>query len=137
MSKRHTGRKLAMKSLYQADMTQKDINDVLQEFLSSSAYVEDTKQWATELATGTFNTLPEIDPLIKKYSIGWEFDRINPIDKSILRLAFFELIVQKTHPNIVLNEAIEIAKKYATDDSPKFINGILGTYVKDNPYSES
>jgi N utilization substance protein B len=136
MSRRHTGRKLAMKSLYQADITQKNIGDILDEFLEGSTYVTDTKEWATTLATGTFKALHDIDPLIKKYSIGWEFDRINPIDKSILRIAFFELTIQKTHPNIVLNEAIEIAKKYATDDSPKFINGILGTYVKDHPYTE-
>ncbi len=135
MSKRHTGRKLAMQVLYQADVQQQPVSAILDEFVQPSAYVPETKDWATELATGTASHQADIDVLISHYAVGWVLDRINPIDRNILRLAFYELIYMKTHPNIVINEALEIAKKYATEDSSKFINGILGNYVKEHPCS--
>ena len=135
MSKRHTGRKLAMQVLYQADLQQQPVSAILDEFVRPSTYVPETKNWATELAVGTASHQTDIDALISRYAVGWVLDRMNPIDRNILRLAFYELIYMKTHPNIVINEALEIAKKYTTDDSSKFINGKLGNYVKDHPCS--
>jgi len=57
-------------------------------------------------------------------------DRINPIDKALLRLALYEIIYDETPHQVVVNEILEICKRYSTDDSPKFINGILGEYIK-------
>lgn len=130
MGKRSTGRKLAMKALYQADLQHVDITEISQSYLVDDRYLKETQEWAIDLAQGTWRELETIDQLISKYAVGWSIERINPIDRNILRMAFYELLETETPPQIILNEAIEIAKKYSTDDSPKFINGILGNYVE-------
>ena len=75
----------------------------------------------------------EIDGLIKQYAIGWDIERLFKIDKDILRIAISELVYIKDAPvKVVIDEAIELAKKYSTDDSPSFINGILAKVVENN-----
>ena len=130
MGRRHTGRKLAMQSLYQADLRDVDIDVILEEFIDQSIYFPETKEWTRSLAMSVWEKKDELDGLIQKYAIDWDITRINPIDKNILRLAFYELRYSDLHKNMVINEAIEIAKKYSDDDAPRFINGILGAYVE-------
>ena len=130
MGVRATGRKLAMQALYQAEVQSLSIEKVIDTFLAESNYLESTKTWAMDLAKASFEYRSEADKLIKKYAIDWDLGRMNPIDKSILRLAFYEIKHTDTPVKVALNEAIEISKKYSTEDSPKFINGILGNYVK-------
>lgn len=73
----------------------------------------------------------EIDDIIKQYAVGWDIDRLFKIDKDILRIAISELVYIKDAPvKVVIDEAIELAKKYSTDDSPSFINGILAKVVE-------
>ena len=75
----------------------------------------------------------EIDGLIKQYAIGWDIERLFKIDKDILRIAIAELVYIKEAPvKVVIDEAIELAKKYSTDDSPSFVNGILAKVVENN-----
>ena len=128
MGKRSTSRKLAMKTLYQASVSG-DIEIVVDRFLRGSEYLLETKNWAIELAQKTWSKKAELNEIIKRYAIGWVIDRINPIDKSILQLAFYEIKYTETPPQVIINEALEISKKYSTEDSPKFINGILGNYI--------
>ena len=131
MGSRHTGRKLAMQLLYQAESQNiEDITDIINDYLVMGNYQEETKSWAQTLARGVWKSKKENDSIIKQYLKGWDINRINRIDLSLLRLAFFEMIELKTPQTIVINESLELAKKYSTDDSSKFINGILGTYVK-------
>ncbi len=73
----------------------------------------------------------EIDGIIKQYAIGWDIDRLFKIDKDILRIAIIELVYVKDAPvKVVIDEALELAKKYSTDESPSFINGILAKVVE-------
>jgi transcription antitermination protein NusB len=72
----------------------------------------------------------EIDEIIGKNSISWNLDRISKVDLSILRLAFYEILYTDTPNNIIINEAVEIAKKYSSEKSSKYINGVLGGYLK-------
>jgi len=131
MGKRHTGRKLAMQALYQAEMRKvEDIEEIVDHHINIDQYSDETKEWASYLALKTWQKRSEIDPIITKQAKGWQFSRINPIDKSILRLALFEMYNTRTPKTVILDEAIEIAKKYATDDSSKFINGILGALLE-------
>lgn len=131
MGIRTTGRKLAMQAVYQSEIRGCEMADLLPEFIGQTRFQAATKEWAIHLSNGVASHLEEIDELIRKYSKHWSFDRVNRVDKAILRIAFFELLHSDTTPNIVLDEAIEIAKKYSTEDSPKFINGILGKFVED------
>ncbi len=130
MGVRSTGRKLAMKILYQKDLRPDDLNYIIEQFFSDSNYTDDTKNWAIELSEAVYNKINECDEIIKRYAIDWDIERVNLIDKNILRIAIYELQHTDTPINIILNEAIEISKKYSTDEAPKFINGILGNFVK-------
>jgi transcription antitermination protein NusB len=137
MGSRSTGRKLAMQALYQADLRNEDIENIVEDFLIASEYADQTKNWAIELVRPIWENLEELDKIIQKYAIGWKLERINHIDRNILRIAFHELSTMKTDIGIVINEAVELAKKYSTDESPKFINGILGNYVDKECLQES
>jgi len=130
MGVRSTGRKIAMKLLYQHDLRQVDLDDIYEQFFETAQYADKTKEWAVSLAEGVYKHLDECDKIITDYAIDWDFDRLSAIDKNILRIAIYELKYTETPINVILNEAIEIAKKYASDDSPKFINGVLGNFVK-------
>ena len=129
MGKRSTARRLAMQALFQADIS-KDINSVLDTLLEEEEFLDETKDFARKLASGAIEKLSEVDEAIKKYSQNWSFDRLNNVDKSILRLSIYELLYLKENPpSVVINEAIELAKKYSEEESAKFINGILGSIV--------
>lgn len=73
-----------------------------------------------------------IDENIEKYSIGWNIGRISKVDLAILRLVFFEILDTETPHSILVNEAVDLAKKYSSDKAPSYINGVLGGYLKEN-----
>lgn len=80
--------------------------------------------------SGTVMALGEIDLAIAKYAVGWKVSRMSKVTRSILRLAFFETIFTDTPIKVVINEAVELAKKYAEDKAPGFVNGILNNYAR-------
>ena len=127
MGKRNTARRLAMQCLYQHDMKKSDFEDILSDTILEGSYIDQTKDFALNLSRGTYEKLPEIDKIIKERSKDWSFDRIAKIDKSILRVSIYEMLFMDTPVSVVINEAIEMAKKYSTEESVKFINGILGS----------
>jgi N utilization substance protein B len=91
---------------------------------------DDVKEYVQAIVEKYQENSIEVDELIKNYAIGWEFERIFKIDKNILRIAIVELMYIKEAPHkVVIDEALELAKKYSTDDSPSFINGILAKIV--------
>lgn len=73
-----------------------------------------------------------IDENIEKYSISWNIGRISKVDLAILRLAFFEILNTDTPHNILVNEAVDLAKKYSSPKAPSYINGVIGGYLKEN-----
>lgn len=87
-------------------------------------------QFIRSLYFGIYEHLEEIDELIKVYATNWSFERISKIDLSILRLAIFEIKYTDVPQKVAVNEALEIAKRYSTDKAPKFINGILGSIIR-------
>ncbi|MFH1454389.1 MAG: transcription antitermination factor NusB [Armatimonadota bacterium] len=137
MGLRRFGRELIMQGLYQLEMTgipEEDILDFLIKKIRKEPCVDiqDIVGFVKENFAGIAANKEAIDKLIKEKSKNWHFDRINKVDKSILRLAIYELYYREDIPESVsINEAIEIAKKYSTGDSSKFINGILGAIVRD------
>lgn len=93
----------------------------------------DVKRYIEQIFKTYKDKKEEIDNIIKQYAIGWDIDRLFKIDKDILRIAITELVYIKDAPvKVVIDEAIELAKKYSTDDSPYFINGILAKVVECN-----
>ena len=97
-----------------------------------AALTEDTKIYASFLITGTLEHLEEIDSIISKYSKNRPIDKIDGVDRNILRISFFQLLYDKeTHPTIVIDEAVKLSQELSNDVSFKFINGILDTYSKE------
>jgi len=119
-----------MQVLYQAELSGNDIDEALKNLLESEKYIPETAEFAKKLIAPVWENRAELDAIIKKLSIDWPLDRISKVDLSILRLALQELRTGETPPSVVVDEAVELAKKYSSAESAGFINGILGTYLK-------
>lgn len=130
MAKRSTSRRLAMQALFQADHAGGTINEALATLFESEKLIKETRLFAEELATGAWDKKEQSDKIIKKYSKDWKLERMGGVDRNILRLALFELMEGETPVQVVIDEAVELAKKYSSAEAAKFINGILGAYVK-------
>ena len=103
-----------------------DFNDYLE--------IDDaTHDYALNIVDGVMASQNKLDELINKYAEGWTIDRMASVDRNIARLAIFEITrtIEPLPPGVVINEAVELAKIFGTDESSKFINGILGAVVKD------
>ncbi|MGI9554006.1 MAG: transcription antitermination factor NusB [Thermodesulfobacteriota bacterium] len=135
MGKRRLSREFALKFLYQLDVVcdksdenQIDFNTEINNFLSTQEDIrdEDTKKFMITLATGVYENMEGIDRIITKYSDNWKISRMSKIDRNILRLAVYEMrnLSNIPHP-VTINEAVDIAKKYGTNESGSFINGII------------
>ena len=93
----------------------------------------EVKNYAIQIAETFQKNHDEIDSIIKKYSTGWDFERLVKMDKDILRIALSELLyIKETPMKVVVDEAVELAKKYSTDDSSSVINGVLAKVIVDN-----
>ncbi|MFH1683634.1 MAG: transcription antitermination factor NusB [Candidatus Margulisiibacteriota bacterium] len=130
MGKRSTSRRLAMQAVYQAEISGIEIEDALKNISESEKFIQETLDFAEVLAKATWEAREEIDKVIEGLAVDWSLDRIGKVDRSILRLAIQELNMKETPTSVVINEAVELAKKYSGDESAKFINGILGAYVR-------
>ena len=132
MGKRRKARELALKILFQLDLNKENIDESLKLFWENHKVVSEIKEFANKLVYGTINNYYEIDNLIRQYSNHWQISRMATIDRNILRFAVYELIHIKDIPiKVTINEAIEIAKKYGTEDSGGFVNGILDKISKE------
>ncbi len=133
MSNRREGRELALQALYSKDLVQ-DANFALKRIIESFAEGEEPTlevnskayAFASELVNGVIAHLSEIDARISEKSKHWSMSRMARVDLNILRLAVFELLFRTDIPkNVTMNEAIEVAKKFGSEDSASFVNGIL------------
>lgn len=130
------GRKLARESsmtlLYQMELLQDFDIKKIDSFYESNNFSDAEKTYISEVTVGVLNNIKEIDQYIKNNMDSWSIDRLAKIDLSILRISVYEILYRDDIPNQVsINEAIESAKKYSTEESSKFINGILGGAVKE------
>ncbi len=129
MGKRSTARRLAMQAVYQADISQTDIKRSLMNIFESEKFIDQTADFAAALATQAWEKRNDSDRIIKRLSKDWPLDRIGRVDLAIMRLALSELSSKESPGSVVIDEAVELAKKYSGMESAKFINGILGSYL--------
>jgi N utilization substance protein B len=134
MGKRRRAREIALQFLYQYDsqretcLEDSDIKQQINLFWSAkdASINEDVKEFATVLITGSCENMEGIDQIISKYSKNWRLSRMPTIDRNILRMATYELAyLRNIPPPVTINEAVELAKKFGTEESGSFINGIL------------
>ena len=126
MSIRRRAREIALQVLYQLDISPGDAGEVLDLYWKNFKPAHKVREFCQRLIEGVRRSQEQIDPLIEKNSENWTLKRMAMVDRNILRLATFELLHCPDIPfKVTLNEAIELAKKYGTDDSAAFVNGIL------------
>ena len=132
MGKRRVARELALKFLYQSEFNLDDLETQIEQFCERSGTQAEIIDFMRVLVEKVFAQVEEIDMLLKKFSDHWTLDRMSMVDRSILRLGICELVFEtSTPPKVAINEAVEIAKKFSTEDSPDFINGILDKVYKE------
>lgn len=131
MDKRTRARELAMQGLYQLDVQGPDLLQHLAEFFIENDPNSLVRKLASEWTKGTWENLTLCDELITASTIKWQLSRLSTVDKSILRLAVYQLkFCPDIPPRVVINEAIELAKRFSTDKSPAFVNGVLDAVLK-------
>jgi N utilization substance protein B len=131
MGSRRSAREYALQMLYQADASGTPIDDVLAHFWAERDVPGDVREFADRLARGTFASQGQIDALLVQSLENWRLDRLAVVDRNVLRLAVFEFLhVPETPPIVVIDEAIEVARKFGGEDSSQFANGILDAVRK-------
>lgn len=140
---RRLSREYIVQFLFSADFNQNENeHELLENFFSSiedldeedavASIKENDKKFAVEIIEGTLEKLDEIDAAIEKSALDWKRERIAKVDLAILRLAIYEILFRDDIPDsVTANEAIELAKKFSTEESSSFINGIIGKIIRD------
>lgn len=131
-SGRRVAREYALQSLYAYELTQEQLDRIIADILNSRVKDEKTRSFAEILIRKVVSHQKELDRMIRKKAINWDFTRIAIIDKLILRMGISEfLFFEDIPPKVTINEAIEIGKKFSTEKSGSFINGILDSILND------
>ena len=118
--------------LYQYDVGKQALDTIVDLFWDMNEQPPKVREFADVLFRGTITRLKEIDRLIQSHTRNWRLSRMAAVDRNVLRLAVFELLADAGTPDtVVINEALEIAKKFSTDESAQFVNGILDSIKND------
>ncbi|GAB4350582.1 MAG: N utilization substance protein NusB [Candidatus Abyssubacteria bacterium] len=126
MGSRRKAREKALKILFQIDFNEVDVRAVLDEFWKEHPSGEKVREFTETLVKGAVANRERIDMMISSTLKNWSLERLNAVDRAILRCAVFELMyMPDIPPKVTINEAVEIAKAYGTDESGSFINGVL------------
>ncbi len=125
---RRKARALALQALYEVDSAGHDANEVLDHLLAEEKLPEENANFTRELVKGVIQNRGKIDQNIKSFAPAWPLEQIPVVDRNILRLAIFEILLNNKVPvKVAINEAVELAKTFGSDNSFKFVNGVLGS----------
>lgn len=131
MGQRRRAREHALQGLYMYEVGKAPVKDIVEFEWIDGEIPDEVRSFAAELIEGTVSSLEKIDALIRDYSKNWKPERLSVIDKSILRLAIYEMIYITDIPTVVtINESIELGKTFGGENSGQFINGILDAVKK-------
>jgi N utilization substance protein B len=133
---RHLGRELALQWLYQIDVGHLPPEDVMADVPEDEdalqGLTEEGVGFAQALVRGILADLPRVDATLREYAPEWPPERMAGVERNVLRIAFYELLnAPDTPASVTIDEAVEVAKTYGSDESGKFVNGILGAYVRE------
>jgi len=131
MGRRTKARECAFQMLYQWEATRALMDQVIESFWRLRSTTQETRARADQLARGTQAALAEIDPAIEEAATNWRFERIAAVDRTVLRLGTYELMHEPATPAaVVLDEAVELAKRFGEAESHAFVNGVLDAIRK-------
>ena len=132
MGYRRAGRECALQMLYGRDIGRISDDEILRDYRAMDELSPRVREFAEQLFTGVAAQLDEIDRLIQSHAQNWRLGRMAAVDRNVLRIAAFELLSDGRSPDsAIINEAIELARKFSTQDSAQFVNGILDSIRKD------
>jgi len=124
---RRKARIVALKALYELDTVAHEPQDILARLVEEAAAPPEVEAFARELVTGVLEHREEIDEVIRQKAPAWPLEQVAVVDRNILRLAIFEILLDNRVPvRAAINEAVELAKAFGGESSPKFVNGVLG-----------
>jgi len=128
MGARRKARSIALQVLYEVDSVGHDVEAALAHLLADGRLSEENAAFVRELVSGVIQNKEKIDQHIKNFAPAWPVEQIPLVDRNILRLAIFEILLDNNVPvKVAINEAVELAKMFGSDNSPKFVNGVLGS----------
>ena len=133
-STRHKAREAALQMLYAADLYKADADRLIEDYWNEVGDDESdikTREFADKLVHGTLNELSTIDERIRTRAEHWRIERMATVDRNVLRLAVFEFLFEDTPDTVVINEALEITRRFSTFEATQFINGILDAIKHD------
>ena len=119
-----------MQMLFQWDMSRQDPANLEAKFWRTAKAADNTRAFANKLFEGAAKYADELDALIVQHAQNWRLERMAIIDRAVLRLAIYELRIAETPPKVILNEAVDLAKKFSSEDAGAFVNGILDAVNK-------
>lgn len=131
MATRHHARMAVVSLLYAYDLGNQSIADYTDEILEDKKIRNKQKEFALDLFRGVMENLPAVDEAIVKHLKDWDFERLGSVERATLRLGAYEIMNTDLDSAVVINEAIEVSKAFGTEQSPKFINGVLDAISKD------
>lgn len=131
MATRHQARMAVVSLLYAYDLGNQSIADFSDEILEEKKIRNKQRDFALDLFKGVTEKLNQIDEAIIKHLKDWDFDRLGSIERATLRLGAYEIMFGDLDSAVIINEAIEVAKAFGSEQSPKFINGVLDAISKD------
>mgnify|MGYP000579689868 FL=1 len=131
MATRHQARTAVVGLLYAYDLGNENISKFSDEILEEGKIRNKQKEFSNVLFQGTIENLEMLDAKIKEHLKDWDYDGIGKVEKAIMRLGAYEILVAKTDKAIIINEAVELAKELADEKSPQFINGVLDALDKE------
>ncbi|WP_300643835.1 transcription antitermination factor NusB [uncultured Helicobacter sp.] len=131
MATRTQAREAVVSLLYAYDSGNEEITSLAPEILDEKKIKNKQQEFALSLFNGVLEKLTNVDEQVSKHLKEWDIQRIGGIERAILRLGVYELCFTSTDAPIVINEAIELAKLYGSDNAPRFINGVLDAIVKE------
>ena len=130
---RRKGRTAALQALYEIDATGHEPLDAAQRAISAAELTEESASFARERVEGVLREKERLDRVITRYAPTFPVDQLAAIDRNILRLAIYELLLDNTIPvKAAINEAVDLAKAFGGDASPKFVNGVLGSVAAEH-----
>ena len=130
MALRRKAREYALQMLFQWEMGRQEPVAIEAGFWKNARAEKNTRSFANQLFEGAVAESPSLDELVRSHAENWRLERMAAIDRAILRLSLYELRMTQTPPKVVINEALELAKKFSSEEAAPFINGILDAIYK-------
>lgn len=128
---RRMARLAAMQTLCEMDSTNHSLNEVLDRKLETERLSRDAAEFLDALCAGAVENVDEIDRIIERFAPSWPVSQMATVDRNLLRMAIYEIAIwRETPPGVAINEAVELAKAFGSESSPRFVNGVLGAVAR-------